>query len=39
MDAISMENEIDDLVRRLVRLEDELERKFEEQGAEFQLAA
>ena len=36
MGAKSMENEIDDLVRRLVRLEDELERKFEEQGAEFQ---
>ncbi len=31
-----MENEIDDLVQRLVRLEDELERKWEAQRKQFQ---
>ncbi len=33
---MTMNNEIDDLVRRLVRLEDELESKLEAQRAEFQ---
>ena len=33
---MSVETEIDDLVQRLVRLEDELERKLEARRAEFQ---
>lgn len=33
--GIAMENEIEDLVRRLVRLEDELERKLEAQRDQF----
>ena len=33
---MTVETEIDELVRRLVRLEDEIERKFEAQRARFQ---
>jgi len=36
LESMPMESEIDDLVRRLVRLEDELERKLTAQRAQFQ---